>query len=300
MTELDVAHNKVTNKRFVPLPVFSFNNQGEVDKDVMPCEGLQSNNRVDPPTKDPNRVLEPRSAYILFSKAERQLILNELCPELRPPVNCKSYLDDAIAHPELPARYQNAGIANPLVVMKKECRKHCKTNGKIAFVKQSKMMSYRWKTADSETKSYFGSLAMADVIRFKTEVSEKVESHTQSQACSAITYTNFGDNAQNADILRVIQKAPSQALATFNQVKETNRAIRKYDQNEATMHALQTTPETIFPTSVGEVSKNPRNNQKRKTTGLSGQNDLCRTESFLGQKRSMTELDVAHNRVANK
>jgi len=162
------------------------------------------------------------------------------------------------------------------------------------------MISFRWKTADSETKSYFGSLAMADVIRFKTEVSEKVESHTQSQACSAITYTNFGDNAQNADILRVIQKAPSQALATFNQVKETNRAIRKYDQNEATVHALQTTPETIFPTSVGEVSKNPRNNQKRKTTGLSGQNDLCRTESFLGQKRSMTEVDVAHNRVANK
>eukprot|EP00957_Ditylum_brightwellii_P012865 972470-Ditylum_brightwellii.AAC.2 len=82
--------------------------------------------KVEPKPKKAPVAKKPRSPYILFFQAERHLVMNELCPEVSSPGGHISYLDDAIKHPELPARYRNAGIANPLIVIRKERRKHRK------------------------------------------------------------------------------------------------------------------------------------------------------------------------------
>jgi len=53
-----------------------------------------------------------------------------------------------------------------------------------------------------------------------------------------------------------------------------------------------------FPTNTGKVYKIPRDNRKRKSTGLSEHNDIPPARSLLGQKRSKSEINAARNALA--
>eukprot|EP00957_Ditylum_brightwellii_P121421 9259837-Ditylum_brightwellii.AAC.1 len=53
-----------------------------------------------------------------------------------------------------------------------------------------------------------------------------------------------------------------------------------------------------FPTNTGKVYKIPRDNRKRKSTGLSEHSDIPPVRSLLGQKRLKSEIDAARNALA--
>uniref|UniRef100_A0A7S4VX70 Uncharacterized protein n=1 Tax=Ditylum brightwellii TaxID=49249 RepID=A0A7S4VX70_9STRA len=55
----------------------------------------------------------------------------------------------------------------------------------------------------------------------------------------------------------------------------------------------------LLPTNTDEVYKIPRDNKKRKSTGLSEHSDIPPARSLLGQKRSKSEFYFARNAVAN-
>jgi len=257
-------------------------------------------------------VKKPRSPYILFFQAERQLIMNDLCPESSSEVNHASYLDDAIAHPDLPLRYQNAGIANPLVMIRKERRKHRKVHGKIGFIQLCKMIANRWKTSDSETKAYFKSLAAADFLRFKNEEasnSGKADIDKRSQVHPTLPDANVSYRTQNIEKPSFIPNASSQTLVELFQAQVANEAARQYQQHETSSYLLQTTPEEstkrkvvqcFVPSTLNEVCENSRDNRKRRLMELSSQSDISPANSFLEQKRLMAELNVARNAVANQ
>eukprot|EP00957_Ditylum_brightwellii_P174622 13296005-Ditylum_brightwellii.AAC.1 len=121
-------------------------------------------------------VRRHRTPYNLFFQTERALSLKELCPDTIALEKHSSYLDDALAEPELPWRYRKQGLANPLVVMRNnKRRKHRKTHGKIGLIQMSQMIAGRWREADSAIKKYFQHLAHADYARYKREALEAAE-----------------------------------------------------------------------------------------------------------------------------
>ena len=54
-------------------------------------------------------------------------------------------------------------------------RKHRKTHGVISFVELTKLVSRKWKVADSETKEYCRNLAQGELLRYRKELDEFIK-----------------------------------------------------------------------------------------------------------------------------
>mmetsp|Transcript_11140 Transcript_11140/g.16363 ORF Transcript_11140/g.16363 Transcript_11140/m.16363 type:complete len:359 (+) Transcript_11140:17-1093(+) len=138
-------------------------------------------------------IKKQRSPYNLFFQIERELIIAELSHS--PPArslgrNRLSLIDsqgsslaleDALHDVPLPARYQGAGILNPLKVINNQRRKHRKVHGKIGFLQLSRTIAEKWKNADQKTKDYFKALSMKDLERYRHE------SERNSASCTSMS-----------------------------------------------------------------------------------------------------------------